>query len=531
MKRTSYHYQTLEEAGAEVMETLSRPTPNWLDREYPYVPPPSDGYTLKELDYLVSLSEERDSNIEFIRMADQDFVGLFESLCNSLGVQMDMDVAQRIINDAKTLVTKLKWVYNRPRPYQIADLNGVDFSQMGSETANTPAYPSGHTIQSCLISHYLSGIYPQHSKAFRDLAGKISWSRVLGGYHWPSDIAFGKDVFMHIVNKSMPSHIKVANRYRNKNACIIAIGVWDGDKCLFKNRDRKYVPIIRVFHRIENGVEILYAKDDMTGWREGMNELGIGVVNSALSVHADENAMGDTDPSLKKSVEYSRRDGARVYEALKCKTVEEAVETIRTCLGGLVGHTFVADKKVTYSLESFWKNDKIFDFYIKKLPENLKHVRTNHGQYYPEAGYTEKDNENYLSSLARKEQAMKVLRESDGYQEIAPLVYGERKEDLKDPNNMVRNHENMRTTTQLVLNLTQKEMALYLIPNQVKYGGYVNQLPEGYKPKIRFVLRKYTDIDQNGEFEVSDVDPSQDLPEVVNLPIESAGMVTGNEFP
>ncbi len=526
MRNLPSYYMTLEEAGIGVIESLSRPSPKWLERDYPYVPPPNEEYTKKEMEYLISLIPEREEKIEFIRMADEDMLGLFEELCNSLCVVVDKSVMESIIHDVAVVVTKLKWNYNRPRPYQVAESLGLEFHQLDSKTANTPAYPSGHAIQSYIISHYLSGMYPQHERAFKKLADKISWSRVLGGYHWPSDIAFGRDVFMHMVNKFMPSHVRVAARYMRKNACIIAVGMWGGDKCLFKNRDRRYTPVIKVFHRIENGIEILYAKDDITGWREGMNELGIGVINSALSVHADESATGEVDPSLISSVADSRRDGVRVYEALKCKTVEEAMETVKTCLGGLRGHTFVADENVTYSLESFWEGDKIFDFYTKKLPENLNHVRTNHGQYYPEAGYTEKDGDSYLSSLTRKDKTMKVIRDPGNPQDIAPSVYGDREDDLSDPNNLVKMTGDMNTTTQLTINLNKREMILYLIPDQVVYEGYVNQLPVGYTPKIKFTLMKYTDIDQDGEFEVSEIDPYQEVSEMVDLPIENAGMVT-----
>ncbi len=73
-----------------------------------------------------------------------------------------------------------------------------------------------------------------------------------------------------------------------KNACIIASGRFDGKKCLFKNRDRNYLPRVRIYHTLIDGVEVVYMEDEITGWTEGMNEYGIGIVNSALAVAADE---------------------------------------------------------------------------------------------------------------------------------------------------------------------------------------------------------------------------------------------------
>ena len=50
---------------------------------------------------------------------------------------------------------------------------------------------------------------------------------------------------------------------------------------------------------------------------------------------------------------------------------------------------------------------------------------------------------------------------------------------------MVRSQNQLWTSSQLAINLNKKELILYLIPNQVKYVGVENNLPEGYDPKIK----------------------------------------------
>jgi len=67
---------------------------------------------------------------------------------------------------------------------------------------------------------------------------------------------------------------------------------------------------------------------------------------------------------------------------------------------------------------------------------------------------------------------------------------------------MVRDTDNMRTTSQLVLDLTKKKALLYLIPGKVKYEGVVKDLPKGYKPKLILEVFEYTDLDKDGEFDV-----------------------------
>ena len=73
-----------------------------------------------------------------------------------------------------------------------------------------------------------------------------------------------------------------------KRSCVIAISDINGKKFMFKNRDRNYTPQLKIYHTIRHGVEMVYFKDEHTGWIEGINEHGIGVANSALMVLWDE---------------------------------------------------------------------------------------------------------------------------------------------------------------------------------------------------------------------------------------------------
>jgi hypothetical protein len=288
-----------------------------------------------------------------------------------------------------------------------------------------------------------------------------------------------------------------------RKACIVAVGEWGGKKCLLKNRDRNYTPEVKLYHKLINGIEVLYMKDEVTGWCEGLNEHGIGIVNAALAVAADEKqGKAGKGKSTDAMSEATLRDGKRVLKALGCADLDEAVEVIKTHLGGLRGHTFVANKDKTYSLEATWRGH---DYHQRTLPGNRKHVRTNHGIYYQDAGYTEKDGENYLSSLARRDQAMKELRKVDGPDGIAPAIYGKRKPELSNPLNMVKLTNGMRTTSQMVVNLDDLQVNLYLIPSQIVYLGYENKLPKKHKPKISVQVREYTDIDGDGKFDIVEV--------------------------
>ena len=900
-------YKPMSEITPGTQDVLDTPTPAWLDRNYPYVAPPDEFSTLKELDYLTSLIPLRAQWSPFITASDEDMAGLFVTLCSELGAPCDRQALDAMASDAAILITKMKWLYNRPRPYQIAAKHGVPFKAMNTVTAHTPAYPSGHTIQAYLLASRLSETSPQHRKVFMELAHMISFSRMVGGYHWPSDIAFGGDVFRHIAMPHMPSSVRVASRFqkeakrqlwwhgtsgknlrsilkqgliptgglvydieidqnrgggrsiktfggiyfssqwftayssaftanrtvagvrsgptpysqviigatldnrspgilldeddmlgeveslmgrtfdevlrkvrlpedltdrwsgglkpgaygkgfqflledadygdlpskyldrmvseyprlegrvtrqrsalesaiqdvlaayaahlleswyhrnkdyqtkqiqesiesvptatyydedkkrdmlkvyeeklaqhladerkikgsfqllqkatnslgermreatempegawrhnirtmrpvtyrgkdrilmvasitdrksqvwkdkgfspsttdiifhygaqhrkpfvdkyeerindiarvldasgkvleiidergqldergwptdlwgpaprayrdvaasrvasaysRSKTACIISVGEWGGKKCLFKNRDRNYTPEVRIYHKVIDGVEVLYMKDELTGWCEGLNEYGIGIVNAALAVHADEKAgKAGKGKSNDPATQNTLRDGKRMLKGLACKTLGDAVEAVKTHMGGLKGHTFIADSDHTYSLEATWSGH---DYHQRKLPQSRKHVRTNHGQFYQDAGYTEDSGDDYLSSLARRDQAMKLLRGVDSHDQIAPSIYSSRKEDRADPLNMVKMTDGMRTNTQVVMNLSDGEMLFYLLPGQVEFIGYQNDLPKNRKPKLTLKVMQYTDLDGDGQYEVEEIE-------------------------
>jgi tRNA nucleotidyltransferase/poly(A) polymerase/DNA topoisomerase IB/2'-5' RNA ligase len=304
----------------------------------------------------------------------------------------------------------------------------------------------------------------------------------------------------------IPSAARVARRVilgsHGKTACIIAVGEWDGRKCLFKNRDRNYVPDIRIYHEVIDGTEVMYMRDEVTGWCEGLNEHGVGIVNSALAVGADEKQgeAGKGDKAVDAQTSATLRDGERVLKGLSKPTLDAAIKATQTYKGGLKGHTFVVDDSVSYSMEATWRGH---DYHVRKLPGGKKHVRTNHGQFHQDAGYTETDGDNYLSSLARRDQAMKALRGVEGPEGVAPAIYGKRKSDREDPLSMIKQTEGMRTTSQMALDLTDRVMYLYLIPKQVNYLGYKNKMPKGRKPKISLKLFEYTDLGDDGEFEVT----------------------------
>ena len=89
---------------------------------------------------------------------------------------------------------RLKMFYQRPRPYQIAWLGKIEILPLGSTSALSPAYPSGHGAQSRLIALILSEAYPDKKEFLMKICDFVADSRVAMGLHFPSDNVFGQAI-------------------------------------------------------------------------------------------------------------------------------------------------------------------------------------------------------------------------------------------------------------------------------------------------------------------------------------------------
>jgi hypothetical protein len=279
-----------------------------------------------------------------------------------------------------------------------------------------------------------------------------------------------------------------------KKACIVAAGNWEGERILFKTRDRNYQVPISFHHEFRNGVEILYFKDEFTGWCEGMNEFGIGVVNATLTVDIDVSRMENS----------STRDASIILRALEQRTVEAAADAICKHRNGLHGHTIVSDANTTYSIEHFEGAEpvcKVVDV------SNDMFVRTNHGLDIPEAGYQKsKDPKDRKSSVLRRLRALRALRSTESKAEIIENIFGYRPQDHHDPMNTVRSADHqggLNTVAQYTMDLQNKEFNFYAYPYKHRFQGYFSNVK---RPKITLHLFRCRRTGEGEDFEINEVD-------------------------
>jgi hypothetical protein len=265
--------------------------------------------------------------------------------------------------------------------------------------------------------------------------------------------------------------------------CII-VSKEVGDKfILAKNRDRAYKPKLEIVHTILDGVEVVYLHDMITDWSEGMNEHGIGVVNSALLVGHDE-----TEHKIVKKGGKPGPDGDKMRNIIKQPTIKDAVRAALTYKGksklALKGHTFISSPHHMVSIETTSKHKPDIKLH------NIKHpiVRTNHGHVFTDAGYTH--GKKYLSSKIRKISAEKTVNKIKDWRQLAQAM---RKEYFPKESqlNMRRQSKEMFTSSQTVMNLTDRIFQIEWFSNKVEsFNGVRNELPKGYKPKITIQIKE-----------------------------------------
>lgn len=271
--------------------------------------------------------------------------------------------------------------------------------------------------------------------------------------------------------------------------CTIAAVRLDDGVVLAKNRDRGYKANVEIVHELVDGVEVVYWRDVDTDWSEGMNEYGIGIVNSSLLVNQDEKEGKEVQKKRNNDATETRiksYDGEKIRKALTHKTLPQVIKSIVGFSGkdkkdvGLKGETFVSDSNGVYVIEMTSKHSPI----IKKLKKEKKViVRTNHGIYHKNVGYVK--GEKKKSSHMRLDFAKKHLEDVKTDKEVIDRL--KQKYDKNPFFNPYRtkNMYNMQTTGQIMLNLEKKEVTVRMDNEMGEMVGIKNKLPKGHTPKIK----------------------------------------------
>jgi hypothetical protein len=287
--------------------------------------------------------------------------------------------------------------------------------------------------------------------------------------------------------KGGPSKKKKKKKKKGVNECIITHSILDKKVIMAKNRDRAYTAKVKVVRELVGQIEMVYILDDDTDWSEGMNSKGIGIINSALMVDADEKEK----KKIKKGGRPSE-DGLKIRRALMYPKLYQTIKSIVKFTGkdeaevGVKGHTFVASKAKSFAIEMTSEQGPA----IKELDRRLGHVRTNHGYEYGNAGYTSGQSKN--SSHTRWDIAQKVLQKAKKPTDVLDGLSGYYPVNMK--NNPYRNIDMVKnkskkdvlsTTGQLMMNLTDLEFLVRMDSDKSEWLGIEDRTPDYYEPKIK----------------------------------------------
>ena len=281
--------------------------------------------------------------------------------------------------------------------------------------------------------------------------------------------------------------------------CVIVYTEINGKQILAKNRDRTYKPEIEIVHEIVNGIEVAYIRDKYTGWIEGMNENGVGLVNSTLSLSDGKILLKKNIKGTQRKVKESIKKNNVMYKALINKHIDKNFYDIIKHTNKkyvLEGHTLLFHKNHVVHIE----NNKENHFIVEKV--NKTSVFANHGIRLKDEGYIEATTRR-STFLRRKiiqdefnntkvksiEDLTDILNRN--YSNINPRFHPYRDKYYTIKKNKISPRKKFVSTTgQLVLNMTDKEFNFYTDIHNAKNVTYVNKLAKDYAPKIRINIHE-----------------------------------------
>lgn len=107
--------------------------------------------------------------------------------CTAQNLPRTHAIFQQVYHECRPVIDAAKDAWDRPRPYVY---NPALHPAVGKP--DNASYPSGHAYSSSCIAAVLTAAFPEHAADWAKQAALIRWSRVIGGAHYPSDVAAGK---------------------------------------------------------------------------------------------------------------------------------------------------------------------------------------------------------------------------------------------------------------------------------------------------------------------------------------------------
>ena len=128
---------------------------------------------------------------QFLHDSDDSVEGIFKRYCKENGFKLiDWKKLKDILEDVDSIVLKLKYENNRPRPlHYLRDLSNDEYKV---KYKKSPSFPSGHTAIAYFLCDVISNSIPEVQQDLQTLASLIGQTRIENAVHFPTDIDYGR---------------------------------------------------------------------------------------------------------------------------------------------------------------------------------------------------------------------------------------------------------------------------------------------------------------------------------------------------
>ena len=149
----------------------------------------------RELDIIIEAQDTAPLTENVMSLADEEPMELFKRACDALGVPVDNETAEMLVQDLRRIAIILKYTHLRPRPSEIAPYHNryivlEDFDPYD----DTPSYPSVHATIGYGLANMYASRYPNFADEFLNVGDTIAMQRIQSGRHYPSDNEYARAI-------------------------------------------------------------------------------------------------------------------------------------------------------------------------------------------------------------------------------------------------------------------------------------------------------------------------------------------------
>ena len=185
--------------------------------DYPF--PKNDSLvTIQELNNIVDSLDKISMDHNSTKL--DDFLRINENLDGALigyfKEEFDFNFTElidKITQEFYPLIYKLKYYYNRPRPYQLASI--LKLNLFPFQTTDTPSYPCGDVLLAKLILKAINQKHPELKENCDNLVNVVATSKIFLGQNYQSDIDFSFEIADEIIKSETFKEAYLSNEKTN----------------------------------------------------------------------------------------------------------------------------------------------------------------------------------------------------------------------------------------------------------------------------------------------------------------------------